>query len=58
MLAIATPSSKELYFRLLTLFLPHWRVVALSLLATAATAATEPLLPALMKPLLDGASAL
>lgn len=53
MLAIATPSSKELYFRLLTYVRPHWRVVALSLLATAATAATEPLLPALMKPLLD-----
>jgi len=46
-------TSRELYLRLLTYVRPHWRVLVLSLLATAATAATEPLFPALMKPMLD-----
>jgi subfamily B ATP-binding cassette protein MsbA len=32
---------------------PHWKGFALTLLATAVAAATEPLFPALMKPLLD-----
>jgi len=32
---------------------PYWKALALSLLVTAATAATEPLLPALMKYMLD-----
>ena len=46
-------TSRELYLRLLTYVRPHWRVLALSLFATALTAATEPMFPALMKPMLD-----
>jgi subfamily B ATP-binding cassette protein MsbA len=49
----SAPSSRELYFRLLGYVRPHWRVLALAVAAMAATAATEPLFPALMKPLLD-----
>jgi len=33
---------------------PYWRVFALSILGMAVMAATEPLLPALLKPMLDG----
>ena len=47
-------SSKELYLRLLRYVLPYWRVFALSVLSTIVVAATEPALPALLKPLLDG----
>ncbi len=47
-------SSRELYLRLLGYVRPHWRVFALSLLAMVLTAASEPLFPAMMKPLLDG----
>ncbi len=47
-------SSKALYFRLLRYILPYWRVFALSVLSTIAVAATEPALPALLKPMLDG----
>ncbi|MDJ0873604.1 MAG: lipid A export permease/ATP-binding protein MsbA [Gammaproteobacteria bacterium] len=47
-------TSKELYLRLLRFVLPHRRVFALSILGTALLAATEPVLPALLKPLLDG----
>ena len=46
-------SSRELYFRLLSHVRPHWKGFALTLAATALAAATEPLFPALMKPLLD-----
>ncbi len=42
-----------LYLRLLRYVRPYWKAVALSLLATAVLAATEPLFPALLKPLLD-----
>ncbi len=45
--------SRTLYLRLLGYVRPHWRMFALSLVALVATAATEPLLPALFKPLLD-----
>lgn len=45
--------SRTLYFRLLAYVRPHWKGFALSLTATAIAAATEPLFPALMKPLLD-----
>jgi ATP-binding cassette, subfamily B, bacterial MsbA len=51
---LASHSSRELYLRLLGYVRPHWRVFALSLLAMVLTAATEPLFPAMMKPLLDG----
>jgi subfamily B ATP-binding cassette protein MsbA len=43
-----------LYLRLLGHVRPYWRVFALSIVTMALAAATDPLLPALMKPLLDG----
>jgi subfamily B ATP-binding cassette protein MsbA len=46
-------SSKELYFRLLSYVRPHARVFALAILAMILAAATEPMLPGLIKPLLD-----
>jgi len=46
-------NSRELYLRLLSHVRPHWKGFALTLAATALAAATEPLFPALMKPLLD-----
>jgi len=49
-----TVTSRQLYFRLLGYVRPYWKVFGLAILGMAATAATEPLLPALMKPLLDG----
>jgi subfamily B ATP-binding cassette protein MsbA len=51
--AIASPSSKDLYFRLLTYVRPYWRILVAGLVATSLAAATEPLFPALLKPLLD-----
>jgi len=47
-------SSTQLYFRLLNYVKPYWRIFALSLLGMMVVAATEPLVPALMKPMLDG----
>ena len=47
-------NSKDLYLRLLSYVRPHARVFIASLLATVVVAATEPVLPALLKPLLDG----
>jgi subfamily B ATP-binding cassette protein MsbA len=46
--------SRDLYFRLLSYVRPHAKVFALAVLGMLLTGATEPLLPALMKPLLDG----
>jgi subfamily B ATP-binding cassette protein MsbA len=46
-------NTKDLYFRLLRHVFPYWKMFALSLLGTVAFAATEPAMPALMKPLLD-----
>ena len=46
-------NSKDLYIRLLKYVLPYRKAFLFSLLATAAFAATEPAMPALMKPLLD-----
>jgi subfamily B ATP-binding cassette protein MsbA len=45
--------SRVLYGRLLSYVKPYWRMFALSLVALVLTAATEPALPALFKPLLD-----
>src|SRR3569832_250438 len=45
--------SRALYGRLLGYVKPYWRMFALSLVALVLTAATEPVLPALFKPLLD-----
>lgn len=47
-------NSHRLYLRLLRYVRPHVRIFILSVLGTAAAAATEPLIPALIKPLLDG----
>lgn len=46
-------NSRDLYLRLLGYVRPHWKGFAVTLAATALAAATEPLFPALMKPLLD-----
>ncbi len=46
-------NSREIYVRLLGYVRPYWKGFALTLAATALAAATEPLFPALMKPLLD-----
>ena len=46
--------SKALYLRLLAYVRPYWRVFAVAILTMVAMAATEPVLPALMKPMLDG----
>jgi subfamily B ATP-binding cassette protein MsbA len=47
-------TSTQLYLRLLTYVRPYWRVFAVSIVCTAITASTEPLLPALLKPFVDG----
>ena len=47
-------TSTQLYLRLLSYVRPYWKAFGLSILGMAMTAATEPLLPALLKPFLDG----
>lgn len=47
-------TSSRLYLRLLNYVKPYWRAFSVSLLGMIVVAATEPLVPALMKPLLDG----
>jgi subfamily B ATP-binding cassette protein MsbA len=47
-------TNTQLYLRLLSYVKPYWRVFAASIVGTAVSAATEPLLPALLKPMLDG----
>ncbi|MCA3133858.1 MAG: lipid A export permease/ATP-binding protein MsbA [Rhodocyclaceae bacterium] len=51
---MSTLTSARLYRRLLSYVRPHWRVFAASLFGTTLAALTEPALPMLMKPLLDG----
>jgi ATP-binding cassette, subfamily B, bacterial MsbA len=51
---LANQTSRELYFRLLGYVRPYWRVFAVAIVGMILTAATEPMFPALMKPLLDG----
>ena len=46
-------SSRQLYFRLLGYVRPYWKAFLLGIVGMAAAAATEPLFPALLKPLLD-----
>ena len=53
-MAVPETKSRALYLRLLGYVAPYWRMFALSILTMVLVAATEPLLPALMKPLLDG----
>ena len=50
----ANDNSHILYLRLLSYVRPYAKVFALSILGMVGAAATEPLLPALIKPLLDG----
>ena len=47
-------TNSQLYRRLLTYVKPYWRIFLLSIIATAITASTDPLLPMLLKPMLDG----
>ena len=49
-----TLTSTQLYLRLLRCVAPYWRTFALAILGMIIVALTEPALPALMKPLLDG----
>lgn len=49
----STATNRELYFRLLGYVKPYWKAFALAVLGMVATAATEPVFPALMKHLLD-----
>jgi len=51
---MSTMTSTELYLRLLSYVKPYWRVFALGILGMIIAAATEPVLPALMKPLIEG----
>src|SRR5688572_29378275 len=48
------PGSLQVYTRLLSYVRPYAKLFALAVLGMVATAATEPLFPALIKPLLDG----
>ncbi|BBJ23803.1 lipid A export permease/ATP-binding protein MsbA [Candidatus Nitrotoga sp. AM1P] len=47
-------TSSQLYLRLLDYIKPYWRIFALSILGMVVAAATEPLLPVLLKTMLDG----
>ena len=51
---VQTLSGTALYARLMRHVRPYWRVFALGVLGVVVVAATEPALPALLKPLLDG----
>ena len=53
-MASRPPTNTELYLRLLGYVKPYWKAFGVSLLAMTVVAASEPTLPALMKPLLDG----
>lgn len=47
-------TNAKLYLRLLGYVRPYWKAFAISLMGMALAAATEPLLPMLLKPFLDG----
>jgi subfamily B ATP-binding cassette protein MsbA len=47
-------SNRVLYLRLLRHVLPYWKVFLLALAALVVGAVTEPAIPALLKPMLDG----
>ncbi len=47
-------TSTQLYLRLLSYVRTYWRAFLVSIAGMALAAATEPLLPALLKPMLDG----
>jgi subfamily B ATP-binding cassette protein MsbA len=48
-----TATSREIYLRLLGYVKPYWGAFVVAIVTLALTAATEPLLPALLKPLFD-----
>jgi ATP-binding cassette, subfamily B, bacterial MsbA len=54
LLSFALMSNTALYLRLLGYVKPYWRKFALGCFAMMIVAATEPALPALMKPLIEG----
>jgi len=47
-------NSKTLYLRLLGYVVPYWRIFALAILAIVVMAVSDPILAALIQPLLDG----
>ncbi|KRI00908.1 lipid A export permease/ATP-binding protein MsbA [Curvibacter sp. PAE-UM] len=47
------PTNRALYLRLLSYVRPYWKAFALAVVGMVATAATEPVFPAIMKYLLD-----
>ncbi len=47
-------TSKSLYLRLLHYVIPYWRIFALAIFAIIVMALTDPILAALIQPLLDG----
>jgi ATP-binding cassette, subfamily B, bacterial MsbA len=51
---VPNPSSFQLYLRLLRYVRPYWVPFAISIAGLVVQAATEPVFPALLKPLLDG----
>ena len=51
----AVMTNTALYLRLLAHVKPYWRVFALGIVGMVVAAATEPVLPAMMKPLIEGA---
>ena len=48
-----SPSSKEIYLRLLTYVKPYWRVFAVAIIGMVCAALAEAGIPVLLKPLLD-----
>ncbi len=52
-MTLSAVSAVPLYTRLLGYVRPYWKAFALAIAAMVVTAATEPLFPALMKPMLD-----
>lgn len=50
----ATFTSRQLYRRLLSYIVPYWRMFAVSMLCMVVLAASQPAIPALLKPMLDG----
>lgn len=50
-----TERDKQLYWRLLQYVWPHWRVFSLAIVAMVVLALTDPAVPALLQPMLDGA---
>ena len=50
---LVDPENLKLYRRLLSYARPYYKALAVGMVLTALSAATEPLLPALLKPMLD-----